>query len=390
VKRITVGLLWHSLNSANLGVGALTFAQIALVREAASRAAVCVDLVVVGWGRDAPAIDSPSEIDSVGVNFKRISLLDLRLIEALRRSDVVLDIGEGDSFSDIYGTKRLAYLILSKVYVLVVGKPLVFSPQTLGPFKNRLAAAIADIVMNRARVVCSRDRLSTEYFQSRTLSSRFHEAIDVAFALPFKKREKSLGRVSIGLNVSGLLWAGGYSGKNQFGLTFDYRAMVERLVEFFIAQPDADLYLVSHVVPENRREEDDLHAAREIKSKFPSVKVVEKFDSPSDAKSFISGLDYFVGARMHACIAAFSSGVAVVPMAYSRKFRGLFSTLDYPYVADCFSDEAEEVYELITRSFHERVDIAAKVAEGNAKANQRLDGYVALLADVFKEAATNA
>jgi colanic acid/amylovoran biosynthesis protein len=244
--------------------------------------------------------------------------------------------------------------------------------------------------MNRARVVCSRDRLSTEYFQSRTLSSRFHEAIDVAFALPFKKREKSLGRVSIGLNVSGLLWAGGYSGKNQFGLTFDYRAMVERLVEFFIAQPDADLYLVSHVVPENRREEDDLHAAREIKSKFPSVKVVEKFDSPSDAKSFISGLDYFVGARMHACIAAFSSGVAVVPMAYSRKFRGLFSTLDYPYVADCFSDEAEEVYELITRSFHERVDIAAKVAEGNAKANQRLDGYVALLADVFKEAATNA
>jgi colanic acid/amylovoran biosynthesis protein len=388
-RKFRVGLLWHSVDSENLGVGALTFSQIKLAERAAVITGLEIEFFLIGWGQDKITRAAPV-IGSCQINFKRFSMRDLSLVRAVRSCDIVLDVGEGDSFSDIYGLKRLTYLIGSKIYVLALNKPLVMSPQTLGPFKGKIAAWFADRVMNRARVVCSRDRLSTEYFQSRTLSSRFHEAIDVAFALPFKKREKSLGRVSIGLNVSGLLWAGGYSGKNQFGLTFDYRAMVERLVEFFIAQPDADLYLVSHVVPENRREEDDLHAAREIKSKFPSVKVVEKFDSPSDAKSFISGLDYFVGARMHACIAAFSSGVAVVPMAYSRKFRGLFSTLDYPYVADCFSDEAEEVYELITRSFHERVDIAAKVAEGNAKANQRLDGYVALLADVFKEAATNA
>ena len=38
---------------------------------------------------------------------------------------------------------------------------------------------------------------------------------------------------------------------------------------------------------------------------------------------------------MHSTIAAFSSGVPVVPMAYSRKFNGLFiDTLQYPYVSD--------------------------------------------------------
>ncbi|AOF81989.1 polysaccharide pyruvyl transferase family protein [Methyloversatilis sp. RAC08] len=385
-KKIRVGLLWHSADSANLGVGALTFSQITLAERAATTAGVELEFLLIGWGRDQIAYSKPI-VGSCQINFKRFSLRDRKLVDAFRSCDLVLDIGEGDSFSDIYGAKRLTYLIGSKLYALVLKKPLVMSPQTLGPFKGKIAAWCADFVMNRSRVVCSRDVLSTEYFRSRSLKARFHEAIDVAFALPFKMLEKSAGRVSVGLNVSGLLWAGGYSGKNQFGLTFDYRAMIERLVEFFIAQPDVDLYLVSHVVPDNRVEEDDLHAAREIAGKFPSVRVVDKFENPSSAKSFISGLDYFVGARMHACIAAFSSGVAVVPMAYSRKFRGLFSTLDYPYVADCFSDDAEHVYGLITRSFHERAEIATKVAEGNVKAQQRLDGYVALLAEVFEEAA---
>lgn len=389
INRLCVGLLWHSLSSANLGVGALTYSQMELARRAASLAGCELEFLVIGWGADNERL-SDSIVGSCQVNFRRFSLRDKALLRSFERCDLILDIGEGDSFSDIYGAKRLMYLIGTKIFALALRKPLIMSPQTIGPFKSAFAAKLADMVMNRARVVCARDRLSTDYCRERRLSSRFHEAIDVAFALPFTTRPKAAGRVSVGLNVSGLLWAGGYSGKNQFGLTFNYRAMVERLIDFFLSQSDVDLYLVSHVVPENRVEEDDLNAARELAQKFHNVSVVDKFSSPSDAKTFISGLDYFVGARMHACIAAFSSGVAVVPMAYSRKFRGLFSTLDYPYVADCFSDRAEDVYELITRSFHERKVIAGKVADGNAIATRRLDGYVALLAEVFAEAAAYA
>jgi polysaccharide pyruvyl transferase WcaK-like protein len=51
-----------------------------------------------------------------------------------------------------------------------------------------------------------------------------------------------------------------------------------------------------------------------------------------EAKSYISGMDLFIGARMHATIAAISSGVPVIPFSYSRKFEGLFSSLGYPYV----------------------------------------------------------
>src|SRR3546814_13677012 len=51
-----------------------------------------------------------------------------------------------------------------------------------------------------------------------------------------------------------------------------------------------------------------------------------------EAKSYISSLDYLVAGRMHACIAAFSSGTPVMPVAYSRKFSGLFGTLGYDFL----------------------------------------------------------
>ena len=58
------------------------------------------------------------------------------------------------------------------------------------------------------------------------------------------------------------------------------------------------------------------------------------FDSCSDAKSYISSMDVFIGARMHATIAAYSSYVPVIPFAYSRKFEGLYNSIGYNYILD--------------------------------------------------------
>lgn len=64
-------------------------------------------------------------------------------------------------------------------------------------------------------------------------------------------------------------------------------------------------------------------------AEFPGSVLAPAFASPSEAKSYIAGMDFFMGARMHACITALLSGVPVVPMAYSLKFEGLFGSLDW-------------------------------------------------------------
>ena len=68
-----------------------------------------------------------------------------------------------------------------------------------------------------------------------------------------------------------------------------------------------------------------------LRARYPRAIVAPAFRTPVEAKSYIAGMDFFAGARMHACIAAVSSGVPVYPLAYSRKFNGLFvETLGYP------------------------------------------------------------
>ena len=51
-----------------------------------------------------------------------------------------------------------------------------------------------------------------------------------------------------------------------------------------------------------------------------------------EAKRYMSEMDVFSGARMHATIGAFSMKVPTIPFSYSPKFEGLFNSLEYDYV----------------------------------------------------------
>lgn len=383
---ITVGLLWHSLSSDNLGVGALTESQIALLRRAAARAGRTVRFSVFGTRGSRLGLNRADGV-TIGdrLSWKRMLVGRSDFLRQLRACDIVFDIGEGDSFTDIYGLERFAYQAGTKALVHWLGKPLVLSPQTIGPFERGWTAAIARRLMRRAQRVYARDVLSSAYLRQLDVRDNVHEAIDVAFGLPYQRRELGGGgKVRVGLNVSGLLYAGGYSGDNQFGLSVDYGQMTERLMAYFTARPEVELHLVSHVITDLVGNEDDYAAAVALAARFPGVVVAERFDSPGAAKSYIAAMDYFAGARMHACIAAFSSGVAVTPVAYSRKFSGLFATLGYQHVADCKAIDTDAAVAMVCDGYLRRAELAAQIVEGNALAQQKLRGYEDYLVDCLE------
>src|SRR3546814_8568056 len=98
------------------------------------------------------------------------------------------------------------------------------------------------------------------------------------------------------------------------------------------ARKDVDVHLISHATSNRDVRDDDGQAADRVAAEFPGTIRVPDFAGPCEAKSYISSLDYLVAGRMHACIAAFSSGTPVMPVAYSRKFSGLFGTLGYDFL----------------------------------------------------------
>lgn len=383
--KVTVGLMWHSIDSPNLGVAALTHAQLGLLREAADAARVDPTFILMGWAQDADSAGGSEFSAARQIDGRRLFGLDPAWRSALNKCDLVLDIGEGDSFSDIYGWKRLLYMLMTKFVASRGNRPLVLSPQTIGPFRGRVAAWAADRAMKRASLIVTRDGQSSAYVKSRNVRTTLLEATDVAFALPFQARRASGGAPSVGLNVSGLLWNGGYNGGNQFGLRADYRQTTLALLDGLVAA-GAEIHLVSHVVTADRQAEDDLRACQAVAAQRPGTVVVPPFATPMAAKSWISGTEFFVGARMHACIAAFSSGVPCMPLAYSRKFAGLFGTLGYPHVADLTAEDGATVLRRTLDAYANRELLKGEVRAGRARADEKLDAYRKELASLLGSA----
>lgn len=384
---VNVGLLWHSVASGNLGVVALTLSQLAIVSQAALEAGVTLKVMIFGWQLDG-SMAPPSgcaDIDYIPIDAKSLLLPGTPLRRALSACDVVLDVGEGDSFSDIYGFKRLVYLCLSKKVAVSRGAALVLSPQTLGPFASSANERLARWAISSATHVFARDPISMEWALGAVPRERATEAIDMAFCLPFERQMRTANTAPrIGINVSGLLYFGGYGGGNSLGLSLDFKSLTHQLVEWALSVPDAEVWLVSHVMSRDIPEEDDNTAAHAVQQLYPHVRIAGPFAGPSEAKSFMSGLDFFTGGRMHACIGAFSSGVPTVPLAYSRKFNGLFGSLDYSIMADCRVLGEAEVLAVVKQAYRDRLQVAAQVRAGIETAHRKLQPYRDALVELLR------
>jgi polysaccharide pyruvyl transferase WcaK-like protein len=387
ISSLKIGLLWHSPNSDNLGVGALTTAHIAILEHVARTIPLAVSFKIIGWQDSGPTYVKAENIEIVALRARHL-ISPTGLYAALEDTDVVLDISAGDSFADIYGLKRFTYNILAKIIVMLAKRPLLLSPQTIGPFESWWTQALASRLMRKVVKIVSRDALSSSYLRQMGFGNKLVEATDVAFRLPYDPpAARPAGPVRVGLNVSGLLFNGGYNRDNMFSLAADYQKLARSLCTYFCAISSCELHLIGHVVSKNIMVEDDYRVAETLATEFPRAIVAPRFESPSAAKSYIATMDFFTGSRMHACIAAFSSGVPVLPIAYSRKFAGLFGTLGYDQLADCKTHCESEILHIVADAFERREELKAKVEIGRKVAESKLLAYENLLRTWLSEVA---
>lgn len=370
---LKVGLLFHSNNSGNMGIGALTFADMALIRDAAGERPV--EFVLLGFGDSTPSYPALSDTPSLPISVRHV--LDPRkLFATLRQLDIVVDIGAGDSFSDIYGWRRLCFLLAAKIETFLAKVPLVHAPQTFGPFKSPFWASISERMIAWSALSFSRDEASIQSLNSIKLRKEVELASDVAFALPFTRPKRPTDDgIRVGINVSGLMYYGGYTGRNEFQIELDYPAFTRRLIERFSAEPGVTIHLIPHVFAMEGVRECDYAVCTMLAKEF-ALPTPPRFRDPIEAKSAISGMDFFLGARMHSCIAAVSSGVACVPIAYSRKFAGLFGALGYQHTVDARELDTDSAVDAVFDGYHRRTALAAEATKATAVARERLDVYV--------------
>jgi polysaccharide pyruvyl transferase WcaK-like protein len=174
---------------------------------------------------------------------------------------------------------------------------------------------VADML--RYHTIIARESLTYVNLQN-LCHPRLYLYPDPAFALAKKELPLPDGFVAgntVGLNLSPLV----QTGEQQAGITM---AAYQTLVRHIIEKTAMQVALIPHVVWARN---DDRPPLREIYDSFAASGRVVLIEDASceELKGYIARLRFFVGARTHATIAAYSSLVPTLALGYSVKARGI-------------------------------------------------------------------
>jgi polysaccharide pyruvyl transferase WcaK-like protein len=258
-------------------------------------------------------------------------------LRTLFDAERVIDVG-GDILTEDYGAVSLAEVLLGHELVLRSGVPLVILAQTIGPVRSPFFVRWLRSVLSRAAVVTVRDPISYR-FLDEDLGVRDAATLtaDLAFLLPAASDERAerillengipSGSPLAGISASQIVsryfrhWSDAKAAREA------YLSAMASTADHLVETLGGTVIFVPHVtIPGN----DDRLASREIRERMEHREkafVLEREYLPGDYKSVISRCSVFVGARMHATIAALSTGVPTLVMAYSAKTLGIMGEM---------------------------------------------------------------
>ena len=393
-----IGVIGVSTANPNKGCEALLFSFVHLLNQALKNETFELYLIYsfnenkqveIPVGEKKYRLLTLPSLSTLGLSNVVRSIWSLPVIKKYKELDVVFALGYGDSFADIYGKQRFDEVNHQISMMQKLKIPVVFAPQTIGPFTDITIKKKACESLNKSKAVFVRDELSNGFVTSNCSVKNLKEHVDMAFHMPYTKTELPRDTINVGLSISALLWKGGYTGKNEFGLKIEYKDLFYSIIDDLIKNPNIRVYITPHVVSQSYLIYDDYSLALDIQKRYGNdlVKVSPFFKDPIQAKSFISGLDFFIGSRMHACIAAFSSGVPVIPLAYSRKFCGLFvNTIGYQNVINLYDvSSLKEILSSIKESIDDRLIIKNKIEEKMDEIRRDHDALIDDLREIISE-----
>ena len=250
-------------------------------------------------------------------------------------SDVIVDLS-GDMLTEDYGVHVVYSHYLPLLMALAANKPFILCAQSIGPFK--WTKFLARFLINRARAVSVRDPITSTYLTGIGVpESNAIMTADMAFLLEpcaderideiLKEENISLSNKNvIGISLSALI-ADKFNKFNTQGKEHNFEDFISSEIVKICKQYHLSPMFVAHVTGPVREKDDRIicqQVANKVQRALQEDCLVLKGNyKPDELKGIISRCFLFAGARMHANIAALSSGVPVLAISYSHKTPGI-------------------------------------------------------------------
>jgi polysaccharide pyruvyl transferase WcaK-like protein len=152
-----------------------------------------------------------------------------------------------------------------------------------------------------------------------------------------------------------------------FNLKLDYKEFAFKVAEAILINTDSHLLLIPHTYAPPGDPESDNHACemvfRLLEKKYAGqVFKLSGSYNQFEIKSIIKDCCFFIGSRMHACIAGLSQGIPTAGVAYSRKFIGVFETVGAGNcIIDARTAELPNAVDNVIRLYMMRDEISTRI-----------------------------
>jgi colanic acid/amylovoran biosynthesis protein len=317
----------------------------------------------------------------------------------LGSADLVVDLS-GDMLTEDYGVHVAYSHYLPLLQTLAASTPLAICAQSVGPFRH--TRRLAHRILSRARLITLRERRSLEHVHALGIAGAHVEVTaDLAFALEpasAEQAEAALARACAAGDRGTCGAAPSGAGDTWIGVSMS--ALVERhrrragtigtltaelavALDTVAAYAGARILLIPHVYGP-KPAQDDRHALRALRAALSGRPVLlEEELEPEVLKAIISRCLVFVGARMHAVMAALSAGVPVLALAYSHKAAGIMSSFDMDdWVLDAAHTDRREIAAGLQALIERRAELSQRLSEHGIAVRAAAERNLDLLAGV--------
>ena len=362
-----------------LGVAVVGTARFPHSQGAGSIRLLLIHLGIIVWAL----------LKRLGLDWRR--LVQSPVARAFMDADVVADLS-GDSYRDRPGGRALPHNIWM-LSAIALGKPVVLVSQSLGPFKWH-SKAVTRYCISRAKMAYVREPKTVDVL--RTLGVKrdiVHLAPEIAFRLPAAPEgllvpilsragldpARMQNATMVGISTSSVMQR--LSDKQKLG----YMAKMIHIMRFIHAKYDALLMLVPHEVKPHLWGKDDVAVAQELYDEMGRpewIAVVRQDLTPQELKGVIAKCDAFLGARMHASIAALSSGVPTILLSWAHKYKGLMEYIGLPEFVWNVTDDVEELEELFAKLWEGRGEIAKVLEQYNSQSKHLIRQEISSLVEI--------
>ena len=230
------------------------------------------------------------------------------IFDSCDNETIALSIG-GDNYC--YGDANYIYLINNKVRAK--GTKTVLWGCSVD--KNQLTEKMIDD-LRKYDLIVARESLTYEAMKRINENTVLYP--DPAFQLDMIEKSLPKGFVegnTVGINISPMI----INNENEDGMAIKN---YEKLIEYILDNTTMQIALIPHVI---WKINDDRKPIEYLYKKYKDTRRVIKIpaDNAETMKGYISKCRFFIGARTHSTIAAYSTFVPTIVVGYSVKARGI-------------------------------------------------------------------